>query len=93
LGSNSANYININLLYGICERDSVFTTNGKNAFGLFPNLKPIMSNCTRASFFIEVGTIYEEIQMYNKLMMSLDTTPSHTLNESANLPNLSKNYD
>jgi len=74
LASNSSDYTKANVLYGVCENTGLVTMYDEKValpmseFTAHTSLL-ILGIC----FLIEVGTIYVDVGMYKKVVMSLDT--------------------
>ena len=74
LASDSGDYTKANLLYGVCENTGLVTTYDEKVVLPMSKFKAhtsllILGLC----FLVEVSTLYVNIGMYKKLVMSLDS--------------------
>ena len=74
LASDTGDYTKANLLYGVCENTGLITTYDEKVVLPTSKFKAhtsllILGLC----FLVDVGTIYVDIGMYKKLVMSIDT--------------------
>jgi len=74
LASDSSDYTKANLLYRVCENTGLITTYDEKVVLPTSEFKAhtsllILGLC----FLVEVGTLYVDISMYKKLVMSLDS--------------------